>query len=324
MAGPQMPPAAPLEESEAIVIHDPEPMALASMDRASIDMQISTARAYPRSVAKCLTEVESLALLDEATAESMFYALPRGRGADKKFIEGPSVRLAEMFAYAWGNLRVDSGIIGEDARMLTAQATTFDLEKNVAVRVQVKRRITDSRGKRFGDDMIGVTAQAAISIALRNSIFRVVPRVYVDRVFEKARQVVLGEMGTFETRRNQALNYFTAKGITLEQIFEVLDIKGLDDLQGEEFLRLKGLFTAIKTGETTLRDAFPDKKAAGAAAVNEALKTTPTPAAPVSAAVAPAEAMQMVGDATLSKKEETDNEREERLAFDKKLAEETK
>jgi hypothetical protein len=309
MTGPQQ------QDDEIVVIHDPEPMALANIDRASIDMQISTARAYPRSVAKCLVEVESLALLDEETAESMFYALPRGRGSDKKFIEGPSVRLAELMAYSWGNLRVDSGIISEDARSITAQSTTFDLEKNVAVRVQVKRRITDSRGKRYGDDMIGVTSQAAISIALRNSVFRVVPRVYVDRIFDKARKVVLGEMGTFEMRRNKAIEYFTAKGITNEQIFEVLGIRGMDDFQGDQYLALKGLFTAIKTGETTLKDAFGDKKAAGgAASVNEALKSTPAPAAPVSAA-------PKVEEAPAAKKDETDDDI---LAFDKKIAEGTK
>ena len=49
---------------------------------------------------------------------------PRGG----KPIEGPSNRLAEIVAYAWGNLRISSRITNEGAKFLTAQTTILDLE----------------------------------------------------------------------------------------------------------------------------------------------------------------------------------------------------
>ena len=42
--------------------------ALNAIDRASIDMQIATAKQYPRSITKSLREAMDLATLDEATA----------------------------------------------------------------------------------------------------------------------------------------------------------------------------------------------------------------------------------------------------------------
>src|SRR6185503_20995123 len=84
--------------------------ALSAVDKASIDMQIATAKQYPRVVSDCIKEALTLATMDEDTAGSMFYALPRGG----KKIEGPSARLAEIMAYSWGNLRVDADIVAED------------------------------------------------------------------------------------------------------------------------------------------------------------------------------------------------------------------
>lgn len=306
MTQPQGQPVPPVEDEVKVFDASEGPMALASIDRASIDIQIATARAFPRSVSKALAEVESLALLDEETAASMFYALPRGKNDDgsKKFIEGPSVRLAELIAYSWSNLRVDSGIIAVETRALTAQSTCFDLEKNVAVRVQVKRSIWGNRG-RFNDDMIGVTSQAAISIALRNAVFRVVPRVYIDRVYEKARLVALGDTGSFAKKRDNAIAWFKKVGIEVAQLYEVLGIRGFEDLQGDQYIQLQGIANAIKTGEATLESTFGKvkEKTDGATALNEALKAKvePAPAPP-----APTE--------------ESEDERAARLAEDAKLA----
>lgn len=242
--------------------------ALGAVDRAAIDSQVATAKAYPRSVTKAMNEAIALATYDEETAATMFYALPR----NGKTIEGPSARLAEVMAYSWGNLRADADIVAEDATTVTAMGTCFDLEKNVAVRVRVKRRITDKHGKRFKDDMIGVTSNAAISIALRNCVFKVIPRTFVDRIYFQARLASLGEANTFSVKREKALAWFAKAGIKAEQVFEQLGVKGLDDIGEDELITLRGLVTAIKDGETTVEQVFGrEVKTAGATELNEAL-----------------------------------------------------
>ncbi len=242
---------------------------LGAVDRAAIDIQVATAKQYPRSVDKAIKEALTLATLDEDTAASMLYALTRSG----KAIEGPSARLAEVMAYSWGNLRVDADVVAEDKTHVTAMGTCFDLEKNVAVRVRVKRRITDKRGRRYNEDMIGVTSNAAISIALRNSVFKVVPRAFVDRIYLAARKASLGEGGTITQKRQSALEWFGKLGVKPEQVFELLEVKGLDDVGEDQLVTLRGLVNAIKEGEQSVESIFHrSRHSEGTDELNEALK----------------------------------------------------
>lgn len=230
------------------VLDSPGELALAAVDRASIDVQVSTAKKYPRSVDKALKEALTLATLDEETAAGCFYVLPRSG----KKIEGPSARLAEIMAYSWGNLRADADIVEESRTHVTAMGTCFDLEKNVAIRVRVKRRITDKHGARFNEDMIGVTSNAAISIALRNAVFKVIPRAFSHRIYQEARTASIGKGGTITQKRQNALDWFAKTGLPAEKVFELLEVRGLDDIGEEELIALRGLKTAIQDGETTV------------------------------------------------------------------------
>src|SRR5450631_3785003 len=69
-----------------------------SLARAEVDQQITTAHAYPRSIARAVKGIMTLATLDEQTAEECVYALPRGG----KAIKGPSIRFAEIIGSQWG------------------------------------------------------------------------------------------------------------------------------------------------------------------------------------------------------------------------------
>lgn len=246
--------------------------ALSAVDRAAIDIQVATAKQYPRSVDKALKEALTLATLDEDTAASMFYALPRGG----KTIEGPSARLAEVMTYAWGNLRADADIVAEDRTHVTAMGTCFDVERNIAVRVRVKRRITDRHGRRYNEDMIGVTANAAISIALRNAVFKVVPMAFVRRIYGAARKASLGEAGTITQKRQKALEWFANAGVKDAQVFDVLGVKGLDDIGEDELITLRGFVTALKDGDTTIEQVFRRHDVSdGAGELNDALEEKP-------------------------------------------------
>lgn len=239
---------------------------LGTVEKASIDMQISTAKAYPRSVEQSLKRAQSLACLDAATAKGMFYTVKRSG----KNLMGPSTRLAEVIATSWGNLRIDAGVESVGETMITAVATCFDLETNVAVRVRTQRRITTSEGRRYNDDMIVTTGNAATSIALRNSVFRVVPRVFVDRIDQMARLASTGK-GTIEDKRAGAKDYFAKQGVTEAEIFTFLNVKGWDDVTLEKIIELQGAATSIKDGMATVDELFrPEKPSAGAAAMNAA------------------------------------------------------
>jgi hypothetical protein len=181
------------------------------------------------------------------------YSIPR----DGKMITGPSVRLAEMCASAWGNLHVGARVIDIGEREVTAQAVGWDLEKNVRVTVEAQRSIMTKNNRRFGDDMIRVTGMAAISIALRNAIFRVIPRAYVDAVYTKARAVAVGDAKTLVARREEVLDRLAKLGAPQERVLSRLAIAGASDITLEHLETLIGLGTAIKSGELQLDEAFP-------------------------------------------------------------------
>jgi len=257
-----------VESVEVIPLMDSS-IALMAIDKAAIDIQIATAKNYPRSVDRSLKDAMTLATLDEDTAAGCFYALPRSG----KTIEGPSVRLAEIMAYSWGNLRAEADIVAEDKTTITAMGTCFDLEKNVAVRVRVKRRITDKYGKRYNEDMIGVTSNAAISIALRNAVFKVIPAAFTRRIYLSARKASLGEGGTITQKRQKAMDWFAKLGVKPEQVFEVLGVKGMDDIGEDQLITLRGLVTAIQDGETTVEQVFhPARHSEATGELNEAIK----------------------------------------------------
>ena len=79
---------------------------LQAINRSEVDMQITTAKQYPRDIEQVLNKIKTYATMDAETAEDCFYALRRGYGDDQSVIEGVSVRLAEIttFYYAHKNI----------------------------------------------------------------------------------------------------------------------------------------------------------------------------------------------------------------------------
>lgn len=219
-----------------------------------IDIQVATAKRYPRNITQFKNKALSMATLDEETAASCFYSVPR-KG---KPIEGPAVRLAEMVASAWGNLRIETRITNEDDHFVYAEGVCWDLETNVAKKAQVRRRITDKYGKKYNDDMIAVTANAAAAIASRNVVFQVVPMAYTRSIYRQARRVAIGDVKTLAAKRAAMMEYFQKMGITPERILAVLEKPSVEDIDINDLATLKGSATAIKDGELDIDSAFPE------------------------------------------------------------------
>ena len=221
---------------------------------AEVNMQVATAKRWPRSIKTFKARARAMALLDEETAASCFYALPRAG----RTIEGPSVRLAEIVASAWMNLRIGARTTKEDEQFVYAQAVAWDLENNVAIQFESRRRITDKNGRRYNADMIAVTANAASSIALRNAIFKVVPMAYVRPIWEEARKVAVGDLQTLASKRGAMLDYFGTLGIDQARIMSRLQKPGIEDIDLEDLATLKGVATGVKEATISLDTAFPE------------------------------------------------------------------
>lgn len=231
--------------------------AIGAIERAQVDVQISTARKYPRTLSAVKQRMLSFATLDEETAASCFYTLPARRGGDDKPIQGPSVRMAEIALASYQHVKAGSRIIADDGKFIVAQAVVHDLENNVAVSIEVRRRVTNKRGERFSDDMIAVTGNAACSIALRNAVFRVVPRALINPVFDAAKRVAVGDVKSLTTKRSQVLGRLKQMGAKESSILTAVGAEKVEDIDLDKLEILIGLGTSIKDGEVSLEEAFP-------------------------------------------------------------------
>lgn len=245
-------------EGREVIVPDTANMALVSaISKAELDQQITTARAYPRSLKKFVNECRDMACLNEKVASECYYVLPRAG----KNIEGPSVRLGEIVQSAWGNCQSGARVIDEGDEFITAQGVFYDLERNVKVTMEVRRRITDSQGRRYKSDMIGVTGNAACSIALRNAIFRGIPKAFWNDIYEEARKVAAGNIKSLVTNRTEALNWLARKGVTEAVVLAALGVEGCEDIGLDELATLRGMVTAIKDEGVSIEEAFAPKAA---------------------------------------------------------------
>lgn len=229
---------------------------LQAINASEIDIQVSTAKQYPRSIPDVLNKISTYATMDVETAADCFYVLRRNGSNGSNTVEGLSVRMAEIIAGAWGNLRVQTRIIGNDGKTITAQGICHDLETNVAVSVEVKRRITDKYGKTYSEDMQVVTGNAASAIAFRNAVLKVVPKAVTKRVIEGVKQVALGQSLDLETSRQKMLEYFGKLGVTKEMILDYLNLKKVEEIDKESVFELRATANAIKEGTTTVQETF--------------------------------------------------------------------
>lgn len=249
------------KDYQEVKIIEQQEAALSLITKAEIDVQISTAKAFPRSIKMFLDKATSIATVSEEVAASCAYALPRAG----KALEGPSVRLAEIVCSAYGNVRSGARVIANDGKTITAQGICHDLETNNCVTVEVKRRITDKFGKTFNEDMQVVTGNAACAIAFRNAVFKVIPAALCNEIYEKAKNVARGTEETLVARRTKAVAYFRDLKVTELQICEVLGIKKVEDIDLDKLSVLTGMRSAIKNQETTIADLFaPPKESADA------------------------------------------------------------
>jgi hypothetical protein len=233
--------------------------ALSAAIRAETDLQISTAKAYPRDMQRVLKTIEMLATLDQETAEECFYVLKRGQGDDNKVIEGLSVRFAEIIASSYGNMRIATRIVANDGKKIVAQAICHDLESNLAINKEVQKRITYKNGSTYSDDMQIVTGNAASAVAFRNAVLAVIPKAITKAIVTRVKNVSLGKTADLATTRQKIVDAFSKISVTKDMLLVYLEKSHIDELDIEDVVTLRGTYNAIKEGTTTVEETFMPK-----------------------------------------------------------------
>jgi hypothetical protein len=244
-----------MENTTEEIIQVVSPQVIYEQDKAAIDVQITTAKAYPRNISRAMQNAIAIVSMDIETAKTCTYSVPRGG----KAITGPSVHLAKILAQVWGNLRVEAKVVSIDQTQITSESVCFDLENNLAIKTQVKRSIMGRTG-RFSDDMITVTGNAANSIALRNAVLSVVPRAIVDKVYNAAKATITGDVSDnakLIAKRKQVFDALKdTYNVSEKEVLTAVGKAAIEHVTADDLVVLIGIGTAIKDGDTTVDQAF--------------------------------------------------------------------
>jgi hypothetical protein len=265
------------EHVEIVQADQLDSSALAILTKAEIDVAISTAKRYPRDLIKVKKDIALMAAADQETAEACFFSLPRQKYNEKTKayedidIEGEGIRLAEIVAANFGNIKTGKRIIGIDRinKKITAQAIVLDLERNVQTSVEETRNICGKSGKIYSEDMIVMTGKAAQSVALRNAIFNVIPKAMIKSILKEIKQVASGEKRGYMVeekdfvkkplteRVHTAMNFFKNWGVSEARVLALLHVDTVDEITEEGLQRLTGIRSGINQGEFTIDAAIP-------------------------------------------------------------------
>lgn len=285
-------------EAVAAEIVTPTATALEVQERASIDIQIATAHKFKRSLAAFTKQATAYATVDDETAESCIYRRPVGKdkNGNQTFAEGMSVRMAEIVAACFGNLRVACRIVERTPRHVVAQGVAHDLETNYLATSEVIESTINKYGKPYDERMQIVVAKAALAKARRDAIFSVVPRALAKPVEREVRKVLYGDAKSLAKRRALAEGWINKIGIDPERVFAALGISGIEEMNEKELETLTGLKTAIKDGDITPDEAFPKKQAEKPALEKKSPIEAPPPAPAPASAPTPANDVANPGD----------------------------
>ena len=266
------------------------PSAVESLERAQIDVQIATAHQYPRSLDSFRKRAMSMACMDDETAESCLYCRPVGKEQNdkgqwvEKFAEGASIRLAEIVAASYGNIRVASSIVEQTDRFVRCVGICHDLETNYAGKSECVEATVKKDGQPYSERQRALIAKVALAKAYRDAIFKVVPRALAKPVYEAAKRVAAGQGMSIEQRRAKVKGWLAQVKVHESRMFAALNVAGWSDVGEQQLMILTGLRTSIGDGDVTLEEAFPSvTQAQTGPAV-----TAPQPAAQPAAKTTPA------------------------------------
>ena len=248
-----------------------------AVERANVDSQVATAKRYPRDIRRSINNSVVMATMNQETAQSCSYALPRGG----KPITGPSVHLAKIIVSNWGNMRTEAKVVQITDKQVISRGTCWDLETNVASAFEVRRSIIGKNGQRFSDDMITVTGNAANSIAYRNAVFAVIPKAITDRVYYAAQKFITGDLSDsdklLKVRTGVLNNFKNNYGITEEEVVKMCGKQTVNQIGADEISMLMGTIQALKDGDTTVNELMKpirESKEAKKDAMKKAISTS--------------------------------------------------
>lgn len=220
----------------------------ASQQRAVAEVQsaITVAKRFPRNQQQAMDNILN-ACTRPTLANGALYSYARG-GQE---ITGPSIRLAEAMAQAWGN--IDFGIreLEQKDGSSTVEAYCWDMETNtrqVKVFQVAHARHTKAGTKKLTDprDIYEMVANQGAR-RLRACILGVIPGDVTETAVKQCEQTMKASADTSPEAQQKLVEAFKAFGVSKEQIEKRIQCR-LDAIRPAQVVQLKKIYASLRDG----------------------------------------------------------------------------
>jgi hypothetical protein len=235
-----------------------------STTRESQEVQAAVfmAKRFPRDENFALSRINQ-SCQRKGLAEKAIYTYPKGG----QNVTGPSIRLAEAIAQAWGNIQC--GVVELEQRPGESLCMSYcwDIETNFrdSKVFAVSHSIQTKKGTKMLTDPREIYEHVANQGARRKRacILAVIPKDVVDSAMEACqRTLAAAYKEPLIDRLRKMVNVFQNEfSIPLESIEKYMGYK-LDSFTEMDMVTLRGVYTALKEGASKREDYFDLPKAA--------------------------------------------------------------
>ena len=250
---------------------------MAARTVAEIQAQVFMAKQFPRNEnqarARILRSCQRPGLASKA-----IYTYPKGG----QRVTGPSIRLAEALAQAWGNLDFNTVILEQRETESVCLSYCWDVETNTRASRSfiVPHKISTKSGERVLTDPREIYELAANQGArrLRACILSIIPGDIVDEAMTACNETLSGgnKKPLIDRLRELADRFANYYSVPLESIERYFGYP-LDAFTEMDGIALAGIYTALRDGHSKREDYFQLPKLTGAEAEEEPSKDEAAP-----------------------------------------------
>ena len=225
-----------------------------SKEMQEIQAALIIAKRFPRDQ---MTAYEGImnACKRKALAENAIYAYPKGN----QVVTGPSIRLAEVLAQSWGNIKMGITEISQSNGVSEVKAFAWDLETNFeSVKIF---HVPHLRHTKFGTktltdprDIYEMVANQG-SRRLRACILAVIPGDVIDSAVAQCEETLKSGSEPIAERVKKLVAAFSEMGVNVEMLVKRLG-HNLDVTIEAELVVLRGIYKSIKDGMAKREDFF--------------------------------------------------------------------
>lgn len=249
-----------------------------SRQAQEVQAAMIVAKRFPRNTAESANRILT-ACARPTLAENAMYSFPRG-GSE---VTGPSIRLAEAMAQAWGN--IDFGFIELENKGGESQvmAYAWDLETNT--RQSKVFSVPHVRHTNKGDypltdprDIYEMVANQA-SRRVRSCILSIIPGDVVDMAIKACNATLQTNKEPLNERIDKMVSMFGELGVTADMLSSFIG-KNVAAFTVQDVVRLSKIYRSIKDGVVG-SDYFTEKMKAPAAEqprIEQPARVVPAPA----------------------------------------------